>query len=213
MTDERDSDGGFWRQLDDVARALLQEKMTLTVGEAVDISSLLRLRDTTAANELEKLLNNFVDDGKRISSVKQLHLRDENRHALAGELYQIVLRMKSRGLGLTTARLAAKAARRVDRLSREVSDTDTTREGVPMAGEKLLYLILPKRDREHLPGDLEEEYRTKILPKFGPAYAKRWYWTQVVFSIGPILWAHLRKLIGVGFLGVLTAWAKGKFGL
>jgi len=49
--------------------------------------------------------------------------------------------------------------------------------------EKMLYLFLPKKQREHVPGDLEEEFTTIILPKFGPRFAMRWYWFQVIRTI------------------------------
>ena len=50
-------------------------------------------------------------------------------------------------------------------------------------GVGLLYWFLPKDKREHLPGDLEEEFATVILPTFGLRYAKFWFWWQVVRSI------------------------------
>jgi len=59
-------------------------------------------------------------------------------------------------------------------------------EPPPVWAEKLLHLVLSTRDREALPGDLEEEFRTIILPKFGYAYARKWYWTQVLRSVWPL---------------------------
>ena len=68
--------------------------------------------------------------------------------------------------------------------------------------EMLLYLMLPKHFREHLPGDLEEEFTTIILPKFGARYAKLWYWWQVIRSIlASNKW--IRWLAGGG--GIATA--------
>src|SRR5712671_6118759 len=37
--------------------------------------------------------------------------------------------------------------------------------------EYVLYLVLPKEERETVPGDLLEEYRTVVLPKFGATLA------------------------------------------
>ena len=65
--------------------------------------------------------------------------------------------------------------------------------GYSRRAEYILYLVLPKKDRESVPGDLAEEYETVILPRFGPRRAKWWYWKQVLFSIGPILWGQFRK--------------------
>lgn len=64
----------------------------------------------------------------------------------------------------------------------------------PRLGEYLLYLVLPPKDRECVPGDLAEEYSTIILPKFGRRKAKLWFWQQVVTSIWPILSPRLKRL-------------------
>jgi hypothetical protein len=47
----------------------------------------------------------------------------------------------------------------------------------------LLYLFLPKDDRETLLGDLDEEFATVILPKFGPFRAWLWYWVQTLSAV------------------------------
>lgn len=62
----------------------------------------------------------------------------------------------------------------------------------PPAGAQYLLLLLPKKYREGLLGDLEEEYRTVVFPRYGPLRAKVYYWVQVLSSFLPILW----RLIG-----------------
>ena len=49
--------------------------------------------------------------------------------------------------------------------------------------EFLLYLVLSKEDREPIPGDLDEEFTTSILPKFGASRACLWYWLQVIRTV------------------------------
>jgi hypothetical protein len=56
------------------------------------------------------------------------------------------------------------------------------RQGPP-GSAKFLLLLMPKKDRGSLLGDLEEEYRTYVLPEYGPAKARWWYWWQVIASI------------------------------
>jgi hypothetical protein len=46
-----------------------------------------------------------------------------------------------------------------------------------------LLLFVPKADRANILGDLEEEYRTTVLPKFGQKKADGWFWWQVVRTI------------------------------
>ena len=66
----------------------------------------------------------------------------------------------------------------------------------------LLYLLLNKSDRETIPGDLDEEFTTVILPAFGPGRAWLWYWVQAIRTIAyrNILCRWL--LIGGGILKV-----------
>jgi hypothetical protein len=64
----------------------------------------------------------------------------------------------------------------------------------PPAGAQYLLLLLPKKNREALLGDLEEEYRTVVFPRYGPLWAKVYYWVQVLWSFLPILWRLLEQL-------------------
>jgi hypothetical protein len=70
------------------------------------------------------------------------------------------------------------------------------RHSPPKLGEYAL-LLIPKRNRENLIGDLEEEYRTVILPKYGPRLAAIWYWVQAVWVIGPFIWAGVKRATGL----------------
>lgn len=64
---------------------------------------------------------------------------------------------------------------------------------------KFILLLIPKSQREHLIGDLEEEYNTIVLPEYGVRKARGWYWWQVAISVGPLLWAQIRR-------GAFLAW-------
>ena len=64
----------------------------------------------------------------------------------------------------------------------------------PPAGAQFLLLLLPKKYREGLLGDLEEEYRTVVLPRYGALWAKVYYWVQVLSSFLPILWRLLEQI-------------------
>jgi hypothetical protein len=47
----------------------------------------------------------------------------------------------------------------------------------------LLDLLLAKPDRETILADLEEEFTTYFLPKYGARRARLWFWKQTVKSI------------------------------
>ncbi len=55
----------------------------------------------------------------------------------------------------------------------------------PKSAEYLLYLFLSREDRLAMFGDLEEEYWTDVLPKFGAPRARLWFWKEVVRSVLP----------------------------
>lgn len=70
----------------------------------------------------------------------------------------------------------------------------------PPARANYLLFLAPRKYREHLIGDLEEEYRTVVLPRFGMKKARFWYWWQVIQSLLPILWSGVKRIAAVTFL-------------
>jgi hypothetical protein len=67
------------------------------------------------------------------------------------------------------------------------------RDRVPRIGEYVLYLLLPRRDRDPIIGDLREIYFETIEPKFGRAAAWWWYWTQVARCLSALTPVRLVK--------------------
>ena len=64
----------------------------------------------------------------------------------------------------------------------------------PKAPEYLLYLFLTRDNRKAMFGDLEEEFRTEILTRFGARRARLWFWWQVVRSVWPSVSGSISKL-------------------
>jgi hypothetical protein len=62
---------------------------------------------------------------------------------------------------------------------------------------KLLLLCVPKQNRECLLGDLEEEFKTIVLPEYGCIIACLWYWEQAICSLIPILWEQFKRVAGI----------------
>jgi hypothetical protein len=81
-----------------------------------------------------------------------------------------------------------------------LADTSAQAEGAPPRSAKLILLLIPIRDREHLAGDLEEEYREIVLPQYGAGRACLWYWWQVAASITPMLWSQAKRVAWAAFL-------------
>lgn len=69
-------------------------------------------------------------------------------------------------------------------------------ERVPRCARFVL-LMIPKRSREHLIGDLEEEYWTVVLPEYGLFRARLWYWGQTVFIVSNYLWPLIKRILGM----------------
>jgi hypothetical protein len=65
----------------------------------------------------------------------------------------------------------------------------------PRAGSYLLDLFLPKKHREAIVGDLEEEFRSRITPKYGRKAAICWFWIQVCREVVPA--SYLRIVPGI----------------
>ncbi len=91
--------------------------------------------------------------------------------------------------------------------------TYVKRNDPPTRAEMLLHFGLPKRDRECMIGDLEEEYRRVILPKYGGRVAARWYWWQAVRSVIAASGGRVRVWLSFGGLTRATGWIVEKFGL
>lgn len=58
-------------------------------------------------------------------------------------------------------------------------------------------LMIPRKNREHLIGDLEEEYRTVVLIQYGRFWAGLWYWEQTALALGFYVWPFLRRVLGL----------------
>lgn len=65
----------------------------------------------------------------------------------------------------------------------------------PLFWETLLH-SLAQADREYILGDLTERYEKKQAA-YGTKYAKNWYRSQVLISIGPLLWKAIKTLVWV----------------
>lgn len=78
----------------------------------------------------------------------------------------------------------------------------------PLARSLVRLCAAPGADRESLLGDLEEEFATMLI-QCAPAVARRWYWNQVLRSLGPLLLHgtrqsdRVRRLVAVA-LGAAT---------
>lgn len=55
--------------------------------------------------------------------------------------------------------------------------------GSPPKSAKFLLLMIPKKMRENLVGDLEEEFHDIMVPEFGLKAAQRWYRWQVAYTL------------------------------
>lgn len=85
-------------------------------------------------------------------------------------------------------------------LLRKLSVNDPRKTAVPEWAEYLLFIIVDRKHAASIAGDLEEDYRVNILPRFGRRKANLWYWRQVIALVPPSVWAALRRLFGVAGL-------------
>jgi hypothetical protein len=64
----------------------------------------------------------------------------------------------------------------------------------PKLAEYLIYLFFPRKDREAILGDLEEDFH-EVHKKFGLRQARLQYWAQVFRSLWPIIRALIANII------------------
>lgn len=69
----------------------------------------------------------------------------------------------------------------------------------PPPAPGFLLLLVPKKEREFLLGDLEEEYRTRAL-RDGRSKALIWHWRQVGVCICSFAWRLLKKAADAGLI-------------
>ena len=72
--------------------------------------------------------------------------------------------------------------------------------GSLITAEYRFYSILPQKDRKCPAGNLEEEFKLEILPRFGRRKVRFRRWTQVFVSVGPIIGRRLAKLASLAWL-------------
>lgn len=81
---------------------------------------------------------------------------------------------------------------------------DCSRRQISILG-CLIFLFIDERSREHIVGDLEEEYLTIILPNRTYFKARFWWWREALGIVAPYIWKRLRRVMG---LEVIRGWRR-----
>ena len=142
-----------------------------------------------------------------------LHLfaRGPNREAFSGDLnehYQLI--RKKFGPGRAKIWYWTQVATSVPALLRMPKVNRPSRPGSapPISAKFLFYFFLDKQNCDATVGDLEERYKT-INKEFQRFRADLWYWKEAIRSIGPIVWAWVKKVVLKPVMA-LVAWAVAK---
>lgn len=70
----------------------------------------------------------------------------------------------------------------------------------PRSAAWLMRVLAPERDKETILGDLIEE-RAMLARSHSPLKASLWFWEQVLRSVGPVIWANIRRRRWLNKLG------------
>ena len=73
----------------------------------------------------------------------------------------------------------------------------------PPRPAKFMLLLIPLRQREHLLGDLEEEFRTTLVPEYGLRWARIYYYWHV--------WIEIASAVARGLKGAVIGYLISKF--
>ena len=76
----------------------------------------------------------------------------------------------------------------------------------PLGAQRLLYFVLPRKNRQDIIGDLAEEYKTEILPRLGRRGAVVWYWSQAIRSVAPVVYRALVKSSVLAGVAKFLSW-------
>jgi hypothetical protein len=79
----------------------------------------------------------------------------------------------------------------------------------PRLAEFLVGLFAKKRHRAGLLHCLDEDFRADLAAGMSLARAKRRYWAAALNSLGPQLWAAIKR---VGVIGLVAGYIRGKLG-
>jgi hypothetical protein len=66
-----------------------------------------------------------------------------------------------------------------------------------------LISMIPVKHRENLAGDLEQDYRNRLIPRHGLRTARFLYWVQVIYAFSGFLARPLARIAGIGWIGRL----------
>lgn len=85
-------------------------------------------------------------------------------------------------------------------------ETPEPQPSPPLNAEFLLQMFVRREDREHVIGCMEEDFRTRVLPRYGYWRAIAWYWWEVTWTVLYYVWDHARRLVGFGLLAKAADW-------
>lgn len=70
---------------------------------------------------------------------------------------------------------------------------------IPRRAQYLL-LLVPHKNREFILGDLEEEFRTILLPQYGLRKAQAYYWWHTFGSLAPFILRFFKRALGLAVI-------------
>lgn len=188
-------------------------QLKLPLGEALDV--LLSGNDDEMRATLGQIMHNFVlrpgeHDEVTLDELKEIIAAHRNIAAHHKNEIEAEYITKSHNIS------AEGYFRIYDWMQRKgffVTHQIAEKNDPPKRTAMLLHFCLPKRDRECMIGDLEEEYRTVILPKYGTRVAVRWYWWQALRSVVAASGGRVRVWLSFGGLARAAGWIVEKFTL
>lgn len=183
------------------------EKFLLEVFE--DNRDLLRtsLKETVRKQLKEKRGDAEIDDGE-LTSIIDACVRERGMSIGLDLLAEVRPNSYPRVLWsmLTVALLNAVSGKIVGASRTKASEYEIE---PPRLAEFLVGLFAKKRYRNGLLQNLDEEFRDKLAAGISPRRAQMLYWAAAINSIGPQLWAAIKR---VGVIGMVADYIRGRLG-
>lgn len=140
----------------------------------------------------DKMEQELVANGDPLSEAEKRYLTKKEAEYLGvtldyDEFFSEVLRNHSN----KAAHLISRVMSNIDlvmlgkkTLTEILREAKGVEDSPPRNIQFLLYLFLSKKNRDHIAGDLEEEFHGVIVPKLGIRRARFWYRWQALRTIG-----------------------------
>lgn len=173
-------------------RQQLEEQPGTVTGSIAELREFLKRQQRAFENERQQRTNDGIIDEPEPYRVRVGFRSNDISEFLSGSMTSAPRWWRK--LAMPLPRSWAREPKVMPAPAAEPADTP------PKWSEYALFLFLPRKHRDNIPGDLREEFATEILPRFGARAARNWYRYQVACAIASLWPRRVLAALGLTYL-------------